>query len=180
MKIKRSDNFSIHESKEHIRTSPTSGPFSKTQTERSEFLSRHICFNRMAADKPAGPAPTMTTSYSSTSRSTELLAKPLAPPITRRATRDPHRERIGGSDLVRRKRSTEENGRSMAIRERELGAVDVREEAGTVRREWAGRERRVETERDLEVKAERRVRYIAETRKRSPAPEALFRFDVLY
>ena len=41
---------------------PTSEPFSRTQTEISEPFSEANCFNRIAADKPAGPPPTMTTS----------------------------------------------------------------------------------------------------------------------
>jgi hypothetical protein len=43
---------------------PTSAPFSRTQTDKSVSFSRQSCFNRIAADKPAGPAPTITTSYS--------------------------------------------------------------------------------------------------------------------
>ncbi|POO03613.1 hypothetical protein TorRG33x02_008180 [Trema orientale] len=51
-------------SSKYYRTIPTSAPFSTTQTDKSTSFSRHSCFNRMAADKPAGPAPTITTSYS--------------------------------------------------------------------------------------------------------------------
>src|SRR6185312_609147 len=43
---------------------PTAAAFSSTQTLRSCCN----CFNRMAHDSPAGPAPTITTSYSMTSR----------------------------------------------------------------------------------------------------------------
>ena len=39
---------------------PTAEPFSSTQTLRSGLS----CFRRMAQDRPAGPPPTMTTSYS--------------------------------------------------------------------------------------------------------------------
>ena len=39
---------------------PTSDPFSKIQTFKSGF----ICLSLMDVAKPAGPAPTMTTSYS--------------------------------------------------------------------------------------------------------------------
>src|SRR5690606_16549555 len=44
---------------------PTSAPFSRTTTDRSALT----CFNLMAADRPAGPAPTITTSNSMLSRS---------------------------------------------------------------------------------------------------------------
>src|SRR5947207_15169083 len=43
---------------------PTSEPFSRTQTE----MSVAICFARIAAASPAGPAPTMTMSYCIDSR----------------------------------------------------------------------------------------------------------------
>ena len=43
---------------------PTSEPFSTTQTEYSGL----ICFSLQAAESPAGPAPTTTTSYSMDSR----------------------------------------------------------------------------------------------------------------
>ena len=39
---------------------PTSDPFSKIQTFKSGF----ICLSLMDVAKPAGPAPTITTSYS--------------------------------------------------------------------------------------------------------------------
>ena len=48
---------------------PTSPPFSRTTTERSGAT----CFNRIAAARPAGPAPTITTSNSMLSRSTSLI-----------------------------------------------------------------------------------------------------------
>ncbi len=41
---------------------PTSDPFSRTQTASSPPCSAANCFNRIAADRPAGPAPTITTS----------------------------------------------------------------------------------------------------------------------
>ena len=44
---------------------PNSGAFSSTQTRISLPLSFANCFNLMAADKPAGPPPTITTSVSS-------------------------------------------------------------------------------------------------------------------
>ena len=47
---------------------PGSEPFSSTTTEISAFFSAASCFRRMAADSPAGPAPTTTTSYSIDSR----------------------------------------------------------------------------------------------------------------
>ena len=47
---------------------PSSPPFSSTQTDTSWPFSAASCFRRIAADKPAGPPPTMTTSYSIASR----------------------------------------------------------------------------------------------------------------
>ncbi len=47
---------------------PTSEPFSTTQTEISFPSSAARCFRRIAALRPAGPAPTITTSYSIDSR----------------------------------------------------------------------------------------------------------------
>jgi len=41
---------------------PTSDPFSSTQTLRSAPFSAATCLKRIAADRPAGPAPTITTS----------------------------------------------------------------------------------------------------------------------
>src|SRR5476649_2661179 len=52
---------------------PTSEPFSTTQTLISLPASAAFCFSRQAADRPAGPAPTMTTSNSMYSRSTGYL-----------------------------------------------------------------------------------------------------------
>src|SRR5438552_12164288 len=49
---------------------PTSEPFSSTQTLTSRPASAASCFKRIAADRPEGPPPTMTTSYSMTSRGT--------------------------------------------------------------------------------------------------------------
>lgn len=46
---------------------PTSAPFSITQTLSSRLSFLAICFRRIAADRPAGPAPTISTSYSMTS-----------------------------------------------------------------------------------------------------------------
>ena len=51
---------------------PTSEPFSTTQTLISPPAASACCFRRIAADSPAGPAPTTTTSYSITSRSTDM------------------------------------------------------------------------------------------------------------
>ena len=51
---------------------PTSEPFSSTTT----FRSGSICFRRIAADRPAGPAPTITTSNSIDSRSIVLILPP--------------------------------------------------------------------------------------------------------
>src|SRR3954462_8111929 len=48
---------------------PTSEPFSSTQTEISAPFSAASCLSRIAADRPAGPAPTITTSYGIDSRS---------------------------------------------------------------------------------------------------------------
>ena len=47
---------------------PTSEPFSKTTTEMSLPVSMASCFKRMAAESPAGPAPTITQSNSIASR----------------------------------------------------------------------------------------------------------------
>ena len=55
---------------------PTSAPFSSTTTESSGL----ICFSRIAAARPAGPAPTITTSNSMLSRSlSPSLPQPLLP-----------------------------------------------------------------------------------------------------
>ena len=48
---------------------PTSAPFSSTQTLISWFFSAASCLSRMAVARPAGPAPTITTSNSIESRS---------------------------------------------------------------------------------------------------------------
>jgi hypothetical protein len=53
---------------------PTSCPFSTTQTLRSLLCCAASCFSLMADDSPAGPAPTMTTSYSTCSRAGRLSA----------------------------------------------------------------------------------------------------------
>src|SRR6185436_15826314 len=47
---------------------PTSAPFSTTATETSPPVSAANCFSRIAAERPAGPAPMTTTSYSMASR----------------------------------------------------------------------------------------------------------------
>ena len=47
---------------------PTSLPFSRMQTDSSRPASAASCFRRIAALRPAGPAPTMTTSYCIDSR----------------------------------------------------------------------------------------------------------------
>ena len=52
---------------------PISAPFSITQTETSWPSSAASCFRRIAALRPDGPPPTITTSYSMTSRSIRLL-----------------------------------------------------------------------------------------------------------
>src|SRR5437016_5892519 len=49
---------------------PTSEPFSSTQTLTSRPASAASRFKRIAADRPEGPPPMMTTSYSMTSRGT--------------------------------------------------------------------------------------------------------------
>lgn len=54
---------------------PTSAPFSRTTTRISRPFSCSSCFSRMAALRPAGPAPTMQTSTSSLGRSTLLGSK---------------------------------------------------------------------------------------------------------
>src|SRR4051794_1265057 len=53
---------------------PTSLPFSRTQTETSRPPAFARCLRRMAADRPAGPAPTTTTSYCIDSRSLIVLS----------------------------------------------------------------------------------------------------------
>jgi hypothetical protein len=50
------------------KCAPTSAPFSSTQTDSSGLS----CFNRIAQDNPAGPAPTITTSYAMLSRSVRI------------------------------------------------------------------------------------------------------------
>src|SRR6476659_781651 len=50
---------------------PTVAPFSITHTLSSGLS----CLSRIANDNPAGPAPTVTTSYSITSRSTSLMGR---------------------------------------------------------------------------------------------------------
>ena len=47
---------------------PGSEPFSSTTTDTSLPAAAASCFSLMAADSPAGPAPTTTTSYSIDSR----------------------------------------------------------------------------------------------------------------
>ena len=47
---------------------PGSEPFSSTTTETSWPAAAASCLSRMAAARPAGPAPTTTTSYSIDSR----------------------------------------------------------------------------------------------------------------
>ncbi len=53
---------------------PTSEPFSRTTTDRLA----PSCFSRIAAPRPAGPAPTMTTSNSIDSRTGSSLEDPVA------------------------------------------------------------------------------------------------------
>ena len=50
---------------------PISDPFSSTATLTSAPAAAAFCFRRMAADRPAGPPPTITTSYSMASRGSE-------------------------------------------------------------------------------------------------------------
>ncbi len=52
---------------------PTSEPFSSTATETSVPAASASCFSLIAAESPAGPPPTMTTSYSMASRSMASL-----------------------------------------------------------------------------------------------------------
>src|SRR5690606_20869487 len=56
---------------------PTSEPFSTTLTLISWPASAACCLMRQAADRPAGPAPTMTTSNSMNSRSTVISPESL-------------------------------------------------------------------------------------------------------
>jgi hypothetical protein len=52
----------LHALFKHSFCAPTSDPFSRTATETSRFASLASCLRRIAALKPAGPAPTMHTS----------------------------------------------------------------------------------------------------------------------
>ncbi len=54
---------------------PTSEPFSNTTTDSSGLT----CFRRMAAERPAGPAPTITTSNSMLSRSGSSVISVIDP-----------------------------------------------------------------------------------------------------
>ena len=54
---------------------PISEPFSSTQT----LMSADNCFSRIAAASPAGPPPTMTTSYSMLSRVSAMNRLVLCP-----------------------------------------------------------------------------------------------------
>src|SRR5579862_4070349 len=56
---------------------PTADAFSSTHT----FSSGLSCFRRMAQARPAGPAPTMTTSYCMTSRSIPWMSLTVAPSL---------------------------------------------------------------------------------------------------
>ena len=55
---------------------PTSEPFSTTTTEISPPLRPRSCFRRIAVARPAGPAPTMTTSNSIDSRAGRSIVSP--------------------------------------------------------------------------------------------------------
>src|SRR5262249_32209939 len=57
--------------------------FSRTQTETSWPVSAASCFSLIAAARPAGPAPTMTTSYSMASRwaSSTVSILPIFRPV---------------------------------------------------------------------------------------------------
>ena len=54
---------------------PTSEPFSTSATETSVPAAAASCLSRMAADRPDGPPPTITTSYSIDSRSGASLMR---------------------------------------------------------------------------------------------------------
>ena len=56
-------------------TVPISGAFSSRQTRISLPLSFANCFNLIAADNPAGPPPTITTSVSSANLSMSTSSK---------------------------------------------------------------------------------------------------------
>src|SRR3569833_2867965 len=56
---------------------PISLPFSRMQTESSRLAAFASCFSRMAALRPAGPPPTITTSYCMDSRSLMVLRRVL-------------------------------------------------------------------------------------------------------
>ena len=56
---------------------PTSEPFSSTATLISLPAFIASCFSRMAADRPAGPPPTITTSYSIASRGSSGTSAPI-------------------------------------------------------------------------------------------------------
>ena len=60
---------------------PTSAPFSRTTTESSGST----CFSRIAAARPAGPAPTITTSNSIASRSGSSIASVISSSPHRRS-----------------------------------------------------------------------------------------------
>src|SRR3954447_26198125 len=57
---------------------PTSLPFSRMQTESSRPASLASCLRRIAAVRPAGPPPTITTSYCMDSRCIRSLAVPVS------------------------------------------------------------------------------------------------------
>src|SRR5262249_35852378 len=67
---------------------PTSEPFSRTTTDSSLSFSTASCLSLIAAARPAGPAPTMTTSNSMVSRSvwSFKLQAPFGVRLGRRAT----------------------------------------------------------------------------------------------
>src|SRR5664279_4543348 len=58
---------------------PISEPFSSTQTLISRWPFAASCFSLIAADSPAGPPPTTTTSYSITSRGIASSSRLLPP-----------------------------------------------------------------------------------------------------
>jgi len=80
---------------------PTSEPFSSTTT----LQSASSCLRRIAADKPAGPAPTITTSYSILSRSGLVIPFSL---ISR--TRFTSIEVVCSAKVIDRRNVTSSNG----------------------------------------------------------------------
>src|SRR5512134_589170 len=92
---------------------PTSEPFSSTQTPTSCWCCAASCFKRIAAASPAGPAPTITTSYCIDSRSAIVFpavafrhyrgrrGRPWFEYHSRRVHATPHR-RFDGAGVIAR------------------------------------------------------------------------------